>query len=146
MRYLGNNTKNKKITLMEDMYEPITVTPIDEEEDEVNSSFSASYVRAPTKLSMLMDLPKFEILSDDMKYTSGVFETFNQYFKAFERTFRIQNVELAHNWKYNLANVVGINHVDWYADTIEASTSSLEVQTQNFPFLSINNKRIHNHE
>ncbi|KAG2204470.1 hypothetical protein INT46_005399 [Mucor plumbeus] len=131
---------------MEDMYEPITVTPIDEEEDEVNSSFSASYVRAPTKLSMLMDLPKFEILSDDMKYTSGVFETFNQYFKAFERTFRIQNVELAHNWKYNLANVVGINHVDWYADTIEASTSSLEVQTQNFPFLSINNKRIHNHE
>ena len=105
---------------MEELNEPITVTPVDEDEEESGSSFSASFVKTPKKLAMVKNLPKFKILNGDMKDTADTFVTVNQYFKAFERTFRTQNIELADNWKDNLANVIGMDHADWYADTIEA--------------------------
>ncbi|KAG1121361.1 hypothetical protein G6F42_012503 [Rhizopus arrhizus] len=75
--------------------------------------------RALVKRAMVKDLPKFKILNDDMKDSEDAFVSVNQYFKAFERTFRMQNVDLEHNWRDNLANVIGIDHADWYSDTIE---------------------------
>ncbi|KAF1805645.1 hypothetical protein V8B55DRAFT_1411102 [Mucor lusitanicus] len=79
---------------------------------------------ALVKRAMIKDLPKFKILSDDMKDSEDAFVSVNQYFKAFERTFRMQNVDLEHNrWRDNLANVIVIDHADWYADTIEQNTS-----------------------
>ncbi|CEP12811.1 hypothetical protein [Parasitella parasitica] len=34
--------------------------------------------------------------------------------------FRLQNVDVKKFWKGNLANVIGTENADWYADTIEA--------------------------
>lgn len=95
----------------QDFAAPINVTSGDEE---VNG-------QSKIKHAMVRDLPKFKILSDDMKDTSDAFVSVSQYFKAFERTFRMQNVNLEHNWKDNLANVIGIDHADWFADTIESN-------------------------
>lgn len=75
--------------------------------------------QALVKRAMVRDLPKFKILNDDTKDSDDAFVSVNQYFKAFERTFRMQNVDLELNWRDNLANVIGIDHADWYSDTIE---------------------------
>lgn len=55
-----------------------------------------------------------------MKDTADALVTKNQYFMAFEKTFRIQNIALENNWKDNLTNVIEMGHADWYANTIEA--------------------------
>ncbi|KAK4511692.1 uncharacterized protein ATC70_007235 [Mucor velutinosus] len=75
--------------------------------------------QALVKRAMVRDLPKFKILNDDTRDPDDAFVSVNQYFKAFERTFRMQNVDLELNWRDNLANVIGIDHTDWYSDTIE---------------------------
>ncbi|CEP17735.1 hypothetical protein [Parasitella parasitica] len=63
---------------------------------------------------LVKDLPKFKILNDDdTKDVSDAYVSAAQYFKAFERAFRMQNVNLKHNWRDNLSNVIGIDQADW---------------------------------
>ncbi|CEP15387.1 hypothetical protein [Parasitella parasitica] len=49
--------------------------------------------------------------------------TVAQFFKAFERMFRLQNVDIVKPWRDNLANVIGTENADWCEDTIEAKVN-----------------------
>ncbi|CEP16115.1 hypothetical protein [Parasitella parasitica] len=76
---------------------------------------------ASAERTVVRDLPLFDLVNDDTKATSkGQFNTVAQFFKAFERMFCLQNVDVKKFWKDNLANVIETENADWYADTIEA--------------------------
>ncbi|CEP15477.1 hypothetical protein [Parasitella parasitica] len=87
----------------------------------VKSTETENMNSASGERTVVRDLPLSDLVNDDTKATSkGQFNTVAQFFKAFERMFRLQNVDVKKFWKENLANVIGTENADWYADTIEA--------------------------
>ncbi|KAK4516428.1 uncharacterized protein ATC70_011400 [Mucor velutinosus] len=126
-------SKNEDITMEEthqDESPTAPVTPVATVTDNtptrawiISTTPEPAYLGLPSqalvKRAMVRDLPKFKVLNDDTKDPDDAFVSVNQYFKAFERTFRMQNVDLLElNWRDNLANVIGIDYANWYSDTI----------------------------